>query len=106
MKELRGTLQQGTFLRIEDPYRGNTCAWEFVSRDGKDVLFMGYTVLRRANRPVKRWRLRGLEPGAFYRDKETGLRLSGSALMNAGIIFPEPEGDFTSRTAHLVREDG
>ena len=103
VKKIRSTLQKGDFLRLESPYDGNFCAWEFISEDRREVLFMGYTILRRANAITKRWHLTGLEPMAMYRETTSGMVFSGSALMNAGLIFPEGETDFTSVLAHFER---
>ena len=37
-KEIRPTIQNGTFYRIKSPFDGNLVQWNFVSEDGNEVV--------------------------------------------------------------------
>ena len=93
-KELRGLVQQGTFLRLLPPFGGRYAAWEFVREDGKQALICVYRILSEPNTPPVRVKMRGLDPVASYRD-ETGKVYSGASLMYLGFSARIP-GDFGS----------
>ena len=93
-KELRGLVQQGTFLRLLPPFGGRYAAWEFVREDGKQALICVYRILSEPNLPPVRVKMRGLDPAASYRD-ETGKVYSGASLMYLGFSARIP-GDFGS----------
>ena len=93
-KELRGLVQQGTFLRLLPPFGGRYAAWEFVREDGKQALICVYRILSEPNTPPVRVKMRGLDPAASYRD-ETGKVYSGASLMYLGFSARIP-GDFGS----------
>ena len=96
VKRLRGTLQQGTFIRIESPFEGNFAAWQFNSADGQDVVLCTYQRLSMPNQPTHRVFLRGLCPDAKYTDLKNGKTYTGAALMRAGLPLPRPMNDFSS----------
>ena len=48
------------------------------------------------NRPVTYVRMRGLKPGALYRDEENGRVYPSDALMETGLPMPVPSGDYDS----------
>jgi alpha-galactosidase len=48
-------------------------------------------------------RLTALDPGAAYRDQDTGAVHSGAVLMRSGLPLALPDGDHASVLVHLVR---
>ena len=102
-KEIRNTVQRGSFYRLENPFEGNTAAWEFVSEDGREVLAFRFEILCRPNAPVRILKLIGLEEGARYRNAETGEIYGGDELMYSGLSILPEEGDFRSRCFRLWR---
>ena len=98
-------------VRTGDHYRiGNVFeddgwdAWMFVAKDKSEALFEFVQILKRANMHSRRIKLKGLDPNAYYYEEKTpDKKLSGMALMQAGIITPEPWGDFQSVVMHFLR---
>ncbi len=94
-------------VRTGDQYRiGNLYAdssfdaWMFVAKDKSEALFTFVQVLARPNYPSRSIKLKGLDPKKTYEIEETGQRVSGRTLMNAGILVGT-YGDFTSKTLYL-----
>lgn len=96
VKEVRGTLQQGEFIRLESPFEGNFAAWQFVGDEGRDVVLCSYQRLVRPNPSCHRIFLKGLDAEAHYRDIESGMTYSGAALMHAGLPLPQAKNDYSS----------
>ncbi len=97
-KEIRHVVQFGDYYRILSPFEGNEAAWIFVTNDKTEAVAFYFKVLAQPNPPLRRIRLKGLDPGRDYRiDGETGI-FAGDELMNAGINIPLPKllGDFQS----------
>ena len=91
----------------------NETVWQQTSADGQHVTVMALHVLARPNAPLRRARLRGLDPGARYR-AEGGEAISGAVLMAAGLALPQaslmggagaflPPGDFATAVIRLER---
>ena len=97
VKELRQTLQKGVFTRLESPFEGNYAAWQFVSEDGRDVIFCAYRTMTMPNPYPKRFFLKDLDETAVYTHTQTGKTYSASALMHAGIVFEGVWGDYQSK---------
>ena len=79
----------------------NNSVWQMISADGAEVWVLDVHGLSGANHPVRRARLRGLDPDADYRlcDDPYGLGDNGApvgpaihggdALMRAGLLLPQ-----------------
>ena len=52
-KEIRSTVQYGTFRRLLSPFEGNETAWMFIAPDGSEVVFY-FRVLSEPNAPLQR----------------------------------------------------
>ena len=98
-------------VRTGDHYRiGNVFeddgwdAWMFVAKDKSEALLEFVQILRRPNYHSRRIKLKGLDPQAYYYEESTPDRkYSGAALMQAGVIIPEPWGDFRSEILHFIK---
>ena len=78
-------------------------AWMFVSKAKDEALVNMVARHTRANGPFPFVRLRGLDPEATYRLRETGQEMTGAALMYGGYVFECPRGDYPAAQLHLER---
>ena len=117
-KEIRPTIQLGSFSRLISPFEGNhnETAWQFVSQDKQQIVVMYFKVLSEFAHNLKVLKLRDLEPDAEYQIKtyipaqklayEFGVatdenayenkRFYGDELMYNGLIVEKIECDFAS----------
>lgn len=87
-REHEALIREGDFFRLSDPSASPFCAWAFVSEDRREALVCAVLREKHANMPTQYVRLRGLEPGALYRDRESGAVYPSDALMDAGLPLP------------------
>ncbi|MBS6398263.1 MAG: alpha-galactosidase [Clostridiales bacterium] len=95
-RELRETIQFGSFYRIRNPFEGNDAAWSIVSEDGKTVVLMYFRVLSKPAYAVPVIRLCGLDQNGSYRSRNDGRVYGGDELMYAGVSIPREKKDFGS----------
>ena len=95
-KKIRRTVQFGAYYRLADPFSENQSAWNFVSEDGKQIVFSHVQILARSAYRIPTLRLRGLDPKAEYKNVETGEVFGGDELMYAGITIPRVRQDFSA----------
>lgn len=104
-------VRTGDHYRIGNMFEDNTWdAWMFVAKDKGEALFEFVQVLARPNERSRRIKLKGLEPEAYYyEESEPDKKISGAALMNAGINIAKIwngdglYGDFASKILHFVK---
>ncbi len=104
-------VRTGDHYRIGNMFEDNTWdAWMFVSKDKTDALFEFVQVLARPNERSRRIKLKGLDPDAYYyEESEPDKKISGAALMNAGINIAKIwgadgiSGDFSSKILHFIK---
>lgn len=104
-------VRTGDHYRIGNMFEDNTCdAWEFVAKDKSEALFEFVQVLGRPNERSRRIKLKGLEADAYYyEENEPDKKISGAALMNAGINIAKMwngdglYGDFCSKILHFIK---
>ena len=109
LEELRGYVERmratarerlgATFHRLatDDP-----TVWQTVAADGGHVTVFALRTLARPNAPLRRVRLRGLDPDALY-ESDAGTA-SGRTLMARGLDLPHVEmGDFRAQLLHFHR---
>ena len=95
-KTIREVVQMGRFYRLKNPQSSNEGAWNFVSEDGRTVIYCYFRILSdplSLSFPVK---LKGLDPDSVYRLEENGLCYGGDELMYSGITSYPEKGDFSS----------
>ncbi len=101
---IRPLVQFGDFLRLISPYSSDEAAWMFVSKDRKEAFAIYVRFRHEPNAPVVVLKLAGLDPGLVYHavegfeegilmDKESGFKIAGDMLMNAGMVVPYLKGD-------------
>ena len=104
-------VRTGDHYRIGNMFEDNTWdAWEFVAKDKSEALFEFVQVFARPNERSRRIKLKGLEPEAYYyEESEPDKKISGAALMNAGINIAKIwngdglYGDFCSKILHFIK---
>ena len=85
-------IQTGLYYRLSNPFEDVLAAWEFVSKDGKEVLFSAVAQEIHGYMTIPYIRLRGLKSGGMYQDHSTGAVYSADALMDMGLpILPAKE---------------
>ena len=87
--------QQGRYYRITSPFENRDfTAWSYVSKNQETAcLGVVYTDLH-ANPKAYRVRLKGLKADAIYNIE--GTRYTGAALMNGGLVLPNPQCNYDS----------
>lgn len=82
-KELRNTIQFGKFYRLMSPFEGtkNETAWQFVAKDGSEVILMYFKNVCLPQGNIRQLRLVGLDDNATY--KVTKHMFSTSTAANA-----------------------
>ena len=110
-KKFNTLVRTGDHYRIGNMFEDNTWdAWMFVSKDKSEALFEFVQVLARPNERSRRIKLKGLEADAYYyEESDPDKKISGSALMNAGINIAKIwngdgiYGDFASKILHFIK---
>jgi alpha-galactosidase len=93
-KEVRETIQHGTFFRLRSPLTQRLCAMQFTDETRTLVfVFLSHALYGKETAQVQ---LRGLEPHALYQVEGSSERLSGAALMHRGLRV-SLQGDYSSQ---------
>lgn len=100
-KKIRSLVQQGDLYRLKSPFEGNNTSWMFVSEDKSEALVYYFQVLAEPNGPLKKVRLKGLDPELEYTIGEEEVSYGGDRLMQSGLHIPSLHGDFVSTWFHL-----
>lgn len=99
-KELRELIQFGEFYRLLSPFESNITSWMFVSEDQQEAFAGYFQVLSVPNGPLRRLKLKGLDPHRRYSMSVNGVTdantYAGDELMYHGIIAPYAQADFYS----------
>ncbi len=123
-KEIRPTIQWGTFTRLLSPFEGNETAWMFQSEDKTQVVVMYYKTLAEPAAPIRILRLAGLDEDALYTVRRyqgatpmahdaiagtwalslEGRSFYGDELMYAGMAVEKVDADFASYIWVLEKE--
>jgi alpha-galactosidase len=96
-------VRTGDYYRIAS-YQSNheyDCI-QVVSKDKKEALVTYIQVMARPNYSTRRVRLKGLCENTIYRIEETGVELSGGALMHAGLAIDNMWGDYLGKLIHIM----
>ena len=101
-KKLRHLIQFGDFYRLKSPFNSNQAAWNFVSKDKKEVLVMNFNIMSQAKPIFTKTKLYGLDPDLDYCDESTGQIYGGDELMEAGYYDSVMKRDFTSEVKYFI----
>lgn len=97
-RELEDLVAEGDFYRIHNPFEGNTCAWQLVSKDKMKSYVVFVRVNAVPNYKPEYLRVKGLDANQTYTVKQLGITACGSTLMNAGIPILIEGEDYQSLT--------
>lgn len=125
-KELRSTIQFGNFYRLMSPFEGtqNETAWQFVSKDGGEVILCYFRNLCQPQTNIRQLRLVGLEESATYKVTKhmftkpiacnaldylsnynlEGDEFGGDELMSFGLNMDKVDADFAAYLVVLKRQ--
>ncbi|GGM18604.1 alpha-galactosidase [Streptomyces fumigatiscleroticus] len=105
-KKVRHLVQHGNLYRPAAPGGDGPAVVQYAAGDGAETLVLAWRhgpwVRGLPDAPV---RLRGLTPGARYRDRRTGAVHHAAVLDAYGLRLDLPGGDWASTAVHLVRID-
>ena len=104
-KRMSDLVLTGDLYRLDNPFESNYFTEEITSKDKTRSVITCYRRLAEVNPPVKRVYPKGLDPDFRYFVEEQGVTLSGSTIMNAGIIPAFADGDFVTVVFHLEKAD-
>ena len=96
----------GDLYRLDNPMESNYFSFFVVSKDRSRAILTTYRRHILAGGESTRIRLDGLDPERKYRIREMDLVVTGSTLMNVGLVtrVPSPLGDFQTIKLHLDEE--
>ncbi len=93
-RQIARRYEGGDFYRLRNPFDGNSCAWQVVSRDGSHSIVFYATQLKQPNFCGEYLRLKGLENEKLFQVEPMGITVSGKVLKHAGIPIARQSGDF------------
>ncbi|GAA4804230.1 alpha-galactosidase [Streptomyces ziwulingensis] len=105
-KEVRHLVQHGAQYRLSGPDDAGARVVQYAAEDGSEALVLAWRRGPRGDGPPLPVRLRGLTPGARYRDTRTGQVHSAAVLTAYGLAAEPAGGDWSSDATHLVRTGG
>ncbi|WTH83107.1 alpha-galactosidase [Streptomyces sp. NBC_00828] len=103
-KQVRHLVQHGRLDRLSPPAEDAVSVVQYTAADASETLLLVYRRVSRHGTPQVPVRLRGLTPGARYRDARTGAVHHAAVLGEYGLHVDLPPGDWSSAALHLVRE--
>nr|BFD87795.1 alpha-galactosidase [Streptomyces sp. Xyl84] len=102
-KKVRHLVQQGDLYRLSGPHGEGPTVVQYAAADGAETLVLAWRRGPRHGVPRLPVRLRGLTPGARYRDARTGEVHHATVLAEYGFHPGLAPGDWASCAVHLVR---
>ncbi|MBQ0058480.1 MAG: alpha-galactosidase [Lachnospiraceae bacterium] len=94
-------IQDGLYYRLTNPMEDEAAAWMFVSEDGREALLNVVLQAMHGNMTNNYVRLKGLLPGRFYREEESGKIYPSDALMQMGLPMPVEFGNYKAYQMHF-----
>ncbi|GHB78233.1 alpha-galactosidase [Streptomyces viridiviolaceus] len=102
-KRVRHLVQHGDLYRPAGPRGEGPTVVQYSAGDGAETLVLAWRRGPGRGVPDAPVRLRGLTPGARYRDARTGAVHHAAVLEAYGLRLGLPVGDWSSTAVHLVR---
>ncbi|MBQ0887050.1 alpha-galactosidase [Streptomyces sp. RM72] len=102
-KRVRHLVQHGVQFRPCEPYGDGPAVVQYAAEDGAETVVLAWRRGPRGGVPDAPVRLRGLTPGARYRDTATGALHHAAVLDAYGLRLGLPGQDWASRAVHLMR---
>lgn len=99
-------IHNGTYYRLSNPFENSEfAAWEFVSKDQKEVLLNIVTLNSPCNPAQEYVFLRGLKEQAVYQMEGAKEAYTGGALMYGGLPIPRMSGEYQAWQVHLIEQE-
>ncbi|WP_160677965.1 alpha-galactosidase [Clostridium sp. C8-1-8] len=97
-KELRALIQFGDMYRLISPFEDsrNETSWMYVAEDKSEAFVAYFRILAEADAPIRKLRLKGLDPSKDYIVDGIDGVFGGDELMYSGITIPFLFGDYQS----------
>ncbi|MDE6625400.1 MAG: alpha-galactosidase [Lachnospiraceae bacterium] len=103
-KKLAPLILDGRYYRLSNPFKDEIAAWQYVSEDRREVLLNAVQIEIHANMAPVYIPLRGLSPGAIYKDMESGICYPADILMTIGLpLIPELQ-EYSSYQMYLTMQ--
>ncbi len=103
-KEFRPVVQYGKLFRLLELSRDDIAALQYIARDERAIVVFAWSGARHYGTHSGWVRLKGVDPTASYRDRETGTLHLGTTLRELGLPLPLLLS-FSSMCVHLERVD-
>lgn len=94
-------IRQGNYFRLSNPFEDALVAWQFVSKDQREVLMSAVAQEIHGYMVTPYVKFRGLMSGKLYQDQETGKIYPADALMDMGIPVPPAREEYAAVQMHL-----
>lgn len=104
-KKYAPLIHNGKYYRLSDPTAENIALWEYVSDDRSEALIHGMIFRTKPNMKRAAIKAAGLSPDCEYYIEGSEENYTGAALMNGGILLPQPWGDYFPVEIHLVKRE-
>ncbi len=96
-------IQTGLYYRLTDPYKDVLAAWQFLAKDGSEVLVNAVAQEVHGYMTIPYLKLKGLDRDAMYCDQETGKCYPANALMDMGLPILPAKEDYAATQIYLKR---
>ena len=103
-KELAPLILDGRYYRLSDPFSDEAAAWQYVSENRQEALLNVVLLEIHGNMPPVYVRLKGLKPGAVYKDVDSGICYPADILMEVGLPLLPGMQEYQSWQIHLVMQ--
>ena len=100
-KKLGNFMHNAQYYRLSNPLTDKYAVWAFSSKDKSEVIVQGLIFKTEANMIRYKIKLRGFDPEKSYIEETSGIKYSGKALLEGGILLPAPWGDYFPVNLHF-----
>ena len=104
--EIENIVCEGELYRLSSPMDDDVCAWENVLEDGSEAIMTAVVLKVEGYAQANYVTLRGLTPGANYRELTTGVVYPANALMDMGMPLPVNTEMYASYLYRFERVEG
>lgn len=104
--EIENIVCEGELYRLSSPMDDDVCAWENVLEDGSEAIMTAVVLKVEGYAQANYVTLRGLTPGANYRELTTGAVYPANALMDMGMPLPVNTEMYASYLYRFERVEG
>lgn len=100
-KKYGSLMHNALYYRLSNPLKDKYAIWALSSEDKSEVLVQGMIFKTEANSLRHNIILRGFDPNKYYIEEKSGIKYSGKALIEGGILLPTSFGDYFPVNLHF-----